>query len=196
MTEQAGVSRHADNPLASRRLAQPNARFAGDQGDADVQARAALAQAAAAGTQQAYLDAVVALGEARLLLPVMAAGDDGHTGPNPERRAEFSAVLVENAAGAKALLAFTGLDSLHAWNRTARPVPCTLDELAATVHEAGAEALLVDGAGPEPFVLAEDVLDALSQGRRLVRLGDGGYGWLMPAREGDEISPGQTPPVS
>lgn len=77
------------------------------------------------------------------------------------------------------LLAFTGLDALIAWEPRARPVPATLDDLAATVLETGASALLIDPAGPVPFVIGDDLVAQLSQGRRLVELDDGGFGWAF-----------------
>jgi len=159
-----------------RTLGQPNPAFADDHGEPDPQVRAALM--AAQQDDDAYLDAVVALCTARLLLPIVASGDEAGDGPDPDRHAEMAAVLVENPAGERALLAFTGVDALQAWNPTARPVPCTLDDLAATVVETGAAVLLLDGAGPTPFVLGGDLIDALGRGQRLVRLPDGGFGWM------------------
>ncbi|WP_203566708.1 SseB family protein [Aestuariimicrobium ganziense] len=163
------------------RLHQPDQRWADDHGEADPQVRAALAaQAAPLG----YLRAIVALGGARLLMPIVATGDDHADGPDPDRQAEMAAVTMTNAAGQSALLAFTGLDALQAWDRSARPVPCTLDELAATVGEAGATVLLVDVAGPQACVVGADVVEQLAQGRRLVELepeADGApqFGWMQ-----------------
>ncbi len=99
-------------------------------------------------------------------------------GPDPDRHAELAAVSIQASDGRRALLAFTGLDALQAWEPRARPVPATLDDLAATVLETGADALLVDVAGPTPFVVSQELLANLAQGRRLVALGDGGFGWL------------------
>lgn len=146
---------------------------AGDLGEPDERVREAMA---AATDRQGYLDAVAALCGCRLFMPVMAPGSrtsDGGTGVQ-----ESGAVLLTNEQGSTALLAFTGADSMVAWDSRARPVPGTLDDLAATVEEAGAEALLVDVAGPVPLVIGPDLLSPLAQGRRLVRLRDGGYGWL------------------
>lgn len=163
-------------------LGNVNAAFAGDQGEADPAVRAALA--AADGDPTAYVDAVVSLCAARLLVPVVATGDDSGDAPNPDRHAELAAVSVQAADGRRALLAFTGADSLRSWEPRARPVPGTLDDVCATVVEAGADALLVDVAGPVPFVIESDLVAELAQGRRLVRLQDGGYGWL--SLEGDD----------
>lgn len=159
-----------------RNLATPNPAFAGDRGEPDPGVRETLASAE---DSLGYLRAVVALCTARLLLPVVASGDDSMDGPDPGRHAELAAVSLRNEAGEKALLSFTGLDSLQAWRVDARPVPCTLDDLAATVIEAGDQVLLVDVAGPVPFVLGADLIAHLAKGHRLVELSAGEFGWLV-----------------
>lgn len=157
-----------------RTLANPGAAFAGDHGDPDPQVRGALADAS---TPDAYARAVAALCGARLLMPVVARGKE-----NPGDPAELAAVMLTAQSGKTALLAFTGLDSLSAWDAGARPVPCTLDEAAATAVETGSTALLVDVAGPARLVIEEDLLAELAAGRRLVELEDGGFGWLFTTR--------------
>jgi hypothetical protein len=76
------------------------------------------------------------------------------------------------------LLAFTGIDALRAWQPDARPVPCLLDELAATVEPAGASRLLIDAAGPVPFVIEGDPLTRLADGNALVELDTGEFVWI------------------
>lgn len=135
-----------------------------------------------------YLAAVAALCTARLLVPIVATGDENTVVsgtplskevPQPDREAEMAAVSIVGADGRRALLAFTGLDSLRAWEATARPVPGTLDEVAATVAEAGSDVLVVDIAGPAPLELDADLVAPLAQGHRLVTLPDGGFGWMQ-----------------
>ena len=159
-----------------RTLTQPNAAFIGDRGDADPRVRAFIAQAAS-DLPTSYLRAVAALCGTRLLLPVVASGEDSMDGPDPDRHADLAAVSIAAADGRKALLAFTGMDALVAWEPRARPVPATLDDIAATVVETGDDALLVDSAGPVPFVIGDDLIAQLAQGRRLVELEGGGFGW-------------------
>lgn len=148
-----------------RQLGSPNQAFAGDHGDADPQVRAALATATDDPT--GYLRAVAALCGARLLLPIA---------PDPD--GDLSAVQVTAADGGIGLLAFTGLDALTGWNPAARPVPCTLDEVAATAVETTAAAVVIDLAGPSRLVIEADLIAELARGRRLVELPDGGFGWL------------------
>lgn len=158
-------------------LGQPNAAWAGDRGEPDPQVRAALSAAAKASGADDYLAAVAALCAARLLLPIVADGDEGGDGPDPDRHAEMAAVLMTSASGASGVLAFTGLDALQAFDPKARPVPCTLDEVAATAAEVGASAIVVDVAGPHVLVIEGDLIGQLAAGRRLVRMQDG-WGWL------------------
>ena len=166
-----------DEPGHRRTLAQPSSAFIGDRGEADPVVRAAVADAAT-DPPTSYLRAVAALCVSRLLLPVVASGDDSMEGPDPDRRTELAAVSIRAADGRRALLAFTGMDSLVAWEPRARPVPATLDDVAATVLETGDDELLVDPAGPVPFVIGDDLISQLAQGRRLVELEDGGFGWV------------------
>ncbi len=159
-------------------LGQPNAAFAGDHGHPDPELRAILATAYEGGTN--YHRAIAALCTARLLLPIVADGDEGEpgSGPDPNRHAEMAAVLVRSDAGDLAVPVFTGIDALMAWRPDARPVPCTLDDVAATAIETKSVAVLVDLPGPHPVVIEQGVIDELAQGHRLVELHDGGFGWM------------------
>ncbi len=180
----------APPPGAPRHLVQPSTRFLGDDGSPDPLVRSALA---AVTEQVSYSRAVVALCASRLLMPIVATGDE--TGEHdPERRAEMAAVTLSDS-GTSYLLAFTGMDSMRAWQKDARPVLCHLDELAASVAPAGATELLLDMAGPTPFVLAGDLLAAIAEGNRLVEFEDGDFAWVRTATEGSVSEPEGTPAV-
>lgn len=173
-----------------RTLGQPNAAFAGDHGDPDPALRAVLATAYDGGAN--YPRAIAALCTARLLLPIVATGDDGSEGPDPDRHAEMAAVLIQSDAGATAVPVFTGLDALTAWKPDARPVPCTLDDVAATAVETGASAVIVDLPGPHSLVIEGELIAELARGHRLVELPDGGFGWMYLDRAsapGDAAAP-------
>ncbi len=163
------------------RLAQPSARFAGDRGEADALTRDVIARAS---DNVGYLRAVVALCTSRLLMPIVASGDDTME-QDPDRQAEMAAVTIGDDDGS-ALLAFTGLDSMEAWHAGARPILCHLDELAATVPEAGADQLLLDVAGPVPFVISRELLEQLAGGFRLVEFDDGDFAWVGTATPGKQ----------
>ena len=163
-----------------RTLGQPNAAFAGDTGAPDPALRAVMADAYAGGL--AYPRAVVALCTARLLLPIVAAGDDSPDADPvdgvSDRHAEMAAVLMESASGRKGVVVFTGIDLMTDWRADARPVPCTLDDVAATAVETDAAAIVVDVNGECPVIIEGDLIDHLAAGRRLVELDDGDFGWV------------------
>ena len=160
-----------------------------DRGEPDPVVRAALA--AAYDGEGAYARAVAALCTARLILPTVEAPPDAELGgskrvgaddhppedpaPGPPSKA---AVLLRSASGDKAVCVFTGADALHGWRGDARPVRCTLDDVAATVRETASRVIVVDVAGPHPLVIERPLIDELARGRRLVELPDGGFGWL------------------
>lgn len=184
-----------------QRLSQPSKAFAGDRGEPDEMVRRALA---VADGQLGYLRAVAALCASRLLMPIVASGDEGSGSlrassgelqqPDPTRHAEMVAVTITNEAGERALLGFTGIDSLTTWRADARPVPCTLDDLAATVAESGATHLLVDVAGPHQLVIAPELVTELAQGHRLVEVEPGAFGWMFVADESGDVDESAGPP--
>lgn len=162
-----------------RSLAQPSSRFAGDDGAPDPLTREAMARAQ---DHTGYIRAIVALCTSRLLMPIVATGDESMEGPDPDRHAEMAAVTLRDGTGSY-LLAFTGLDSLKLWSADARPVPCLLDELCATVGAADAEQLLIDVAGPTPFVIAGEALSLLADGHRLVEFEGEDFAWVKYAED-------------
>lgn len=164
-------------PGAGRTLGGTNDAFADDDGRADEAVREALAKSVASGSQVDYLDAIAQLCLARLLVPLMASGDDTMT-PDPERAGEMSAVMLRHPDGRQAMLAFTGIDSLSSWNASARPIPATLDVVASTAAAANAGTVLIDFEGPSPLVIDGEVLQHLALSRRLTRLEDGNFGWM------------------
>lgn len=160
--------------------------FPGDDGLAVPSTRRALAAAVGAADPTGYLRAVAALCQDRLLVPVVATATRvGQTagGLTSDKEAEMSVVMLQAADGRRALLAFTGLDSLQTWQADARPVPVTLDRAAQTARAEGVAALLVDVAGPHPLVLDGEVLGSLAAGHRLVETAPGTFGWVVPSGE-------------
>lgn len=160
--------------------------FPGDDGAASAPTRDRLAEAAARPEPAAYLRAVAALCTDRLLVPVVATATRlGETtgGLASDKEAEMAVVMLRSADGRHAMLVFTGLDALQAWDPSARPVPVTLDRAAETARAEGAVAVLVDMAGPATLVIEAEVLAALAAGHRLVETAGGEFGWAMPAPE-------------
>src|SRR3712207_5268100 len=101
--------------------------FPADDGAASSATRRLLAAAASPVAEPtAYLRAVAALCGDRLLVPVVAtATRKGQTtgGLASDKEAEMAVVLLQADDGRRALLAFSGLDALQAWQDSARPVP-------------------------------------------------------------------------
>lgn len=155
----------------------PDPGFAGDDGAADpALAEALAAYGRAASTPlaaQAHHGVLSLLQDARVLVPVVATGDD-HSG---ERTSDMAAVLMTGRDGRTALLAFTGTAGLAAWDAAARPVPVSARQAAQAALQDQASALLLDVAGPVLFVVEGADLDSLAQGHRLVRL-DERWAWV------------------
>ena len=128
-----------------------------DTGEPDPALAAALAAYAADPAREP--DVLAALAEARLLVPVVAALAEGEqeaeTGPDGlvrDKSADMAAVLMRGTDGRMALLAFTSLETLHRWDAHARPVPVPARTAALAALQDGAEALLIDAAGPVRYL--------------------------------------------
>ncbi|MDO5498462.1 MAG: hypothetical protein Q4F67_02135 [Propionibacteriaceae bacterium] len=158
---------------ANRSLGGYSEDFADDDGSPDPQVRSAMTAAEGSPEAAVYLEAVVQLCLSRLLVPLLASGDET-THHDPERQAEMSAVF---------------LDSLTAWNALARPVPATLDVVADAATQSAAGTVLIDIAGPHPLIIEGGVLENLALSRRLVRLPDQSFGWLAPAAQDPDSDP-------
>ncbi|WP_242497536.1 SseB family protein [Nocardioides oleivorans] len=165
----------------------PDSGFADDSGAADPGLTRALAAHAAGSTSSA--EVLATLQDARLLVPVVAVLGEvevDEQGLAHDKSSDMAAVLVQAPDGSKGLLAFTSTETMTRWDPEARPVPVTAVTAATAAIQDGAEALLVDLAGPATYVLDGDDLTRLAAGWRLVALGDGpgeGHGWIGPSAE-------------
>ncbi len=97
-----------------------------------------------------------------------------------DKLTDMAAVLMKGRSGRTALLAFTGQASMTAWDAGARPVPIAVPDAARAALQNGAEALVVDVAGPVLLAVEDDDLRSLAAGERLARVGDAGWGWVRP----------------
>jgi len=191
------VQSHAQ-PQVQHQRTLADTPFPGDDGQPDPRIRGLLA---ASGTDtQGYLRAIAALCTVRLLVPVVATATvrGGTESGSPaekelesdkalesDKEADMAVVMLQTPDGRTAMVAFTGLDTLTAWNGQARPVPVTLDLAAASARQDGAEALLVDVGSEHPLAIDGQILAELAAGHALVELPDGQFGWAQPA-EGSE----------
>lgn len=168
------------SPDEPRRIPDPG--FAGDDGSADVELRAALAAYAADPARHA--DVLLVLQDARLLVPVVAVlGEtevDEH-GLAHDKTSDMATALLTGRDGRRALLAFTGLDALAAWRADARPVPVAAVLAARAAVQEEAAALVVDIGGPTTYAVEGQALLALAQGWTLTRADDGTFAWAASA---------------
>ncbi len=121
---------------------------------------ALAAYAAGAATEHAVLTAVAA---SRLLVPVVAvlaeASADG-----TEKETEMALPTLIGNDGRKAVIAFTGTDTVRRWRADARPVPVPAPRLWPAVAAEQADAVVIDVAGPVPLVIEGARLEALAGG--------------------------------
>jgi hypothetical protein len=139
----------------------PVSRPAGDTGAADPAVTAVLAAyAAGAAAEHAVLAAVAA---GRLLVPVVAvlaeADADGM-----EKETEMALPTLIGNDGRKAVIAFTGTDTVTRWRADARPVPVPAARLWPAVAAERADAVVIDVAGPVPLVIEGVRLRTLAAG--------------------------------
>ena len=101
-------------------------------------------------------EVLAALAEARLLVPVvaeLARRRPGRTVWCTTSPATWRPCSCAGSDGRLALLAFTGLEAMRRWNPDARPVPVPARTAALAAMQDGAEALLIDLAGPVRYLV-------------------------------------------
>jgi protein involved in temperature-dependent protein secretion len=156
----------------------PDPGFAGDHGEPGAALAAALAAYVDGSGSQ--VDALAAVRESRLLVPVVAVlGEVDEQGLAHDKTSDMATVLLQGADGRMALLAFSGMPALQAWDPEARPVPVTARTAAQAALQDGAAAIVVDVAGPATFVVEGQDLEGLAQGWTLARVG-GRSAWVTP----------------
>jgi hypothetical protein len=144
-----------------RSLAAP--QFPGDDGTVDP------ALAAAFGDDVAVLQA---LPDVRVFVPIIAVLGETPAGVEKaqgDKNADMAAVLMTGADGRQALLAFSSIATMAAWDPQARPVPILGKDAAQATLDEGAAAILLDLANPTFTVVESDDVQHLAQGHRLVR---------------------------
>ena len=151
----------------------PDPGFAGDDGAADEEVVAAL-EAYDRDRAGRHTEALAVLQRSRLLVPVVAVlgeveRDD--RGLARDKTSDMATVLLRGRDGRSALLAFTGLAALQRWRADARPVPVSAVDAARAAVQEGADALVVDLAGPVLFAVEGEALRALADGFELREVG-------------------------
>jgi hypothetical protein len=91
--------------------------------------------------------------EIRVFVPIVAVLGEQATG-GADKSADMAAVFMTGADGRQALLTFSSVAALEAWNPAARPVPVWGRDAAQAAVDEGATALLLD-LGSEHFTVIE-----------------------------------------
>lgn len=157
----------------------PDPGFGTDDGSAAPEVAAALRDVAAGAPGHV---AIAALCEARLLVPVVAVPAEleyDEAGAARDKTSDMAAVLLTGRDGRRALLAFSDLAALHTWDPDARPVPVPTRDAAQAALAEGADALVVDVAGPVQVPIEGDTLRRVAGGQRLLR-DAAGWAWAAP----------------
>jgi hypothetical protein len=147
-----------------RSLAQP--AFPDDDGLVDGSLAAAFGDGARV---------LAVLGEVRVFVPVIALLGDVPT--DGDKEADMAAVMMTGADGRQALLAFSSVAAMSAWNAEARPVPVRGRQAARAALDEGARAVLLDLANPTFTVIETADVEHLAAGHRLVST-DVGPAWV------------------
>jgi hypothetical protein len=165
----------AGTPFAGRELSGTG--FDGDTGAADPVLAAALAHP---GDEVALM---VALGAARLLVPIVAepvsvhvSGETGAGGLTVEKQTDMAAVTLVAPDGTRALPVFSSMAAIEAWDPQARPVPVTAARAGQAAVSERCDVIVVDVAGPATVALRPSMVWALAQQRA----------WL-PAHEDETV---------
>jgi hypothetical protein len=150
----------------------PEPEFADDDGSADPRLAEVLALHSLGEARLS--DVVRALHGTRLMAPLMAVLDSvedsveaGAPGPG-EKDSHMATVSLLSPDGRRGLLAFTSVASMAAWDPAARGIPASAQRVAGAALQEGADAVLLDLAGPVRLALQGQALHALAEGRPFV----------------------------
>lgn len=151
-------------------LASP--AFPDDDGRVDPGLQAAF-DAVGGGDDAVTL--VGALGGVRVFVPIVAML--GQAPADGDKEADMAAVFMTGADGRKALLAFSSLETMTAWDGQSRPVAVFGQAAARAALAEEASALLLDLGGQHFTVIETEDLQHLAAGHQLVRTA-AGIAWL------------------
>lgn len=159
-----GTDEHDERRFAG--VTVPDPAFADDDGSADVELAAVLGARAAGAAGDREL--VHALLGRRLMVPLVAVLDEVEEpddGLAREKDSHMASVSMLGADGRAALLAFTSVAAMAAWDPAARGIPARAETVAQAALGDGAAAVLVDVAGPVRAAVTGHALTVLASGR-------------------------------
>ena len=161
---QAPAADSAGRPWEGRTFGHHDTAYASDDGSADPRLLdALLAFRSGAVGEEVVVDA---LRPASLLVPLVAvAGDeglDGH-GRRIDKTQELSIVTVSGPDGRDVLPAFTSVETLRAWDATARPVPADARRIALAAASESTDRIVLDPGSLTEFALRRPAVWAVAQ---------------------------------
>lgn len=142
----------------------PESIFADDRGEADALLAQALIRYSSGKAHLA--DVVDALAYARVLVPVVADGEErivGKYGVEQDHVASTGVVALRTPDGRAALPVFTDVAAMAAWSKDARPIPAEGPRAALAAISEGWAVLVVNPA-QEAVVIPRPAVWALGQG--------------------------------
>ena len=168
------------NPLADSagvpwkgRAFEPN-NFAGDDGSADPALISAINELrAGTGSVENVVDS---FRKARLLVPLLAnlgQSEIGAHGQTVDKSADLSIVTVETPDQQDGLPVFSSVDTMKAWNPSARPVPVDAVKAALAAAQEQNTRIILDPGSQTEFVLRRPAIAAVAQGQP----------WLHPSKD-------------
>lgn len=139
-------------------------RYRDDDGSADpeVAARLEAHSRGEVGDRQV----LAALAPSRLLVPVVAVAaevGEGAGGLAVDKQSEVALPVMAGKDGRRGVLGFTSVDAVKRWREDARPVPVPTGEACRAAVDEGADALVVDVAGPFPYTVQGRFLSVLAE---------------------------------
>lgn len=153
-----------------RALAAP--AFPGDDGSIDAVLQTAIDATVDTDDNSQIIGALCTV---RVFVPVIALL--GEVRAEGDKDADMAAVFMTGADGRKALLAFSSVAAMQAWDPDSRPVPIFCHDAARAALDENAAALLLDLGSSHFTVVEADDLAHLAAGHRLVQSA-AGAAWL------------------
>jgi len=140
----------------------PTSAFGQDHGAADPVLSDALDRFSRDRTGRG--EVYSALIDARLLVPMVAVLEESEVGIDGlarEKTSSMATVTLIGAGGKRALLAFTSVEAMKAWDPTARQVASLAPDVCRSAIDQGEDAVLLDVAGPVRFAVTDEALRVL-----------------------------------
>ena len=152
--------------------------YSGDNGEADPNLIETLAKfrSGKAGAEEV----LTALGQARLLIPLIAnlgESEEGVHGLEVDKSADLSIVTVLTPDNQKALPVFSSVAAMNHWNPEARPVPNDGRKVALAAASEGNTRLVLDPMSESEFVVRRPGIAAIAQD----------LPWIVPANNPEVV---------